>query len=64
MNFNLSCSDGLTMTTRQFKAVALPDIMVEIELFLKGCGFYVENLTYDIPSVGCRNYNLPEGEPF
>jgi hypothetical protein len=51
-------------STRKFEADELSEVILQMELFLKGCGYYVENLTYDIPSVGCRNYDIPEGEPF
>jgi len=64
MNFNLICSDKLTLTTRQFRAEQLSDILQEVEIFLKGCGFYLENIDYDVPSSGCGNNNFPEGKPF
>lgn len=51
-------------TTRQFEADTLPNVIQQMELFLKGCGYYVENLTYDVPNPGCRDYDIPEGEPF
>ena len=43
--------------TTKFEAEALPEVIMNIELFLKGCGFYLENLhlKYEFPDTGRRN---------
>lgn len=33
--------------TTEFEADALPEILMSIELFLRGAGFYIKNLDYD-----------------
>lgn len=53
---------GTTHTT-QFDKELLPEILTEITLFLRGCGYFLENLDYDVPSSGCRNQCISEGEP-
>lgn len=32
----------------EFDAVVLPDVVQQIEQFLRGCGYYLYNLDYDI----------------
>lgn len=36
--------------TTEFQADMLPDIVSNIELFLKGAGYSLTNLDYDLPS--------------
>ena len=35
--------------TTEFEAEALPEIVMNIELFLRGAGFYIKNLDYEVP---------------
>ena len=37
--------------TTEFEAEALPEIMMNIELFLRGAGYFITNIDYDIPST-------------
>jgi hypothetical protein len=34
-------------STKTFEATSLPEILPEIEAFLRGAGFYIKNLDYD-----------------
>ena len=65
MKYTLTAEDefGGSTTTREFQVDYLPDVLLEIELFLKGAGFVFDgNLDfvndfdteqeYDIPHVG------------
>ena len=42
--------DRYCISTRTFEQDALPEVIQEIELWLKGCGFHLKNLDYDVPS--------------
>lgn len=48
MIFRFQAEDcmGTTHTT-QFDKELLPEVMLEIELFLRGCGYFLKNLDYD-----------------
>ena len=35
--------------TAEFSAVTLNEVIQNFEQFLRGCGYYLENLDYDIP---------------
>ena len=35
--------------TSEFQKDALPEIVTNIELFLRGAGFYIKNLDYEVP---------------
>ena len=37
------------ISTKTFEAVSLPEIIPEIEAFLRGAGFYIKNLDYEVP---------------
>lgn len=38
-------------TTTEFEADGLNVILLNIEVFLKKCGFQIENLDYELPSI-------------
>jgi hypothetical protein len=72
MRFTMKCIEetgsgtGIAPTTHtsEFQCDSLQEVLMHTELFLRGCGFYLENLDCDLPSIGCRDNNLPEREPF
>lgn len=39
--------EGPAIHTSEFSAEFLPDVLMNIEMFLRGCGFYIKNLDYD-----------------
>ncbi len=55
MRFNLTAFEDIqsgtgkvpSVYTSEFEAIALPDILQEIEQFLRGCGFHIYNIDYD-----------------
>ena len=40
--------------TSEFSAVTLNEVVQQVEQFLRGCGYYLENLDYDIPEFKCK----------
>ena len=48
MIFKFQAEDhtGTTHTT-QFDKELLPDVLLEIELFLRGCGYFLRNLDHE-----------------
>lgn len=51
MKFKLECNRYDTATiTYEFSEETLPEILTEIEIFLRGCGFFITNIDYDVPS--------------
>lgn len=56
MKFKLQCTDSIEtsdgalpcITTMEFEAVFLPEILENVERFLRGAGFYLSNLDYDV----------------
>lgn len=72
MKFKLYCVEEIfsgmgtapASHTTEFEAESLHEVIMNIELFLKGCGFQIESLDYDLPSIRCGNKHIPEGEPF
>lgn len=49
MRFNLECEEGTTKVSVSFNEETLPNIVNNIQIFLKAAGFQLENLDYDIP---------------
>lgn len=72
MKFKLYCVEDIasgtgaapTSHTTEFEAVGLNVILLNIEQFLRGCGFYLENLDYDLPGIRRRDKHISEREPF
>lgn len=47
MKYTLTCEEGTFKTTTEFEEVFLPSVLENMQLFLKGCGFYFDG-TLDI----------------
>lgn len=63
MKYTLIAEDeyGGSKTTREFTEVYLPNVLTEMELFLKGAGFVFDgNLDFvdDTETVTCDDYEL------
>jgi hypothetical protein len=59
--------DG-SKTTREFEVDALPEVLTEIELFLRGAGFFFDgNLEFvndfQEPEWNVEEWNTPQEEP-
>ena len=51
MKFEMKCTDDYgAINTIVFEEVTLPKILDNVTLFLRGAGFQLENLDYDLPS--------------
>ena len=51
MHFKFVCNyyDQGTITSHEFSEESLPVIIENFEQFLRGCGFQIKNLEYDVP---------------
>ena len=47
MKYTLTCEQGTFKTTTEFEEDFLPSVLENMQLFLKGCGFYFDG-TLDI----------------
>jgi hypothetical protein len=63
MKYTLIAEDdfGGSTTTREFTADCLPDVLTEIELFLRGAGFFFNgNLDFVDDFAETPEWNIPE----